>query len=256
MRRFPLISFFTIACLITWSIWIPRALAAQGVIALEIPDILNNIAYFIGPPLAAVIVTWRVDGAAATQDLLRRLMIWRVGWQWYLITLLTRAVIILLALALGLALGSTAPSAIQALLAISAPALALDFAGRIFAHSGEELAWRGYLLTHTQRSLRPIAASVLVALLWGVWHLPLFFTPDEPQYGTRFLVFQIWLIAISLIHTLIYNNTKGSVLIASAFHAAYNTTTTHLPGVSVGLDLISTWLIAGLMTLIVRPQRQ
>jgi hypothetical protein len=68
--------------------------------------------------------------------------------------------------------------------------------------------------------------------------------------------FLVWLVAIALIQTLLYNGTNGSLLIACLFHAALNTTTTHVPGVPALLDIIVTWLVALLLIRINTAQKQ
>jgi membrane protease YdiL (CAAX protease family) len=246
MRRFPLLAFFALACLITWGVWVPQALASHGMLTLPIPAALSQLAYgaayYAGPPLAAIMVTWRVEGAGAVRDLVGRMARWRVGWQWYLIALCSRALMICLALAAGLAFGRVTPASIQALLAVSLTAILFDFLARIAVHSGEELGWRGFLLARAQTRLSPVSASVLVALLSGVWHLPLFFFVGTAQYGTPFVVFLLWLVPLSLLQTLVYNHTGGSVFLVMLLHAALNTTTTYFAIIPTELDVMVTWL--------------
>ena len=41
---------------------------------------------------------------------------------------------------------------------------------------GEEAGWRGFLLPRLLKRFDPLLASVYLALIWGIWHLPLHFT--------------------------------------------------------------------------------
>lgn len=43
----------------------------------------------------------------------------------------------------------------------------------LFVALGEEPAWRGFLLPLLQRRFAPVAATLLLSLIWAVWHLPL-----------------------------------------------------------------------------------
>ncbi|GAA3729826.1 membrane protease YdiL (CAAX protease family) [Spinactinospora alkalitolerans] len=49
----------------------------------------------------------------------------------------------------------------------------------VFAGLGEEFGWRGPALPRLQQSRGPLAASVLVGLMWFAWYLPLGFGTRE-----------------------------------------------------------------------------
>jgi membrane protease YdiL (CAAX protease family) len=59
--------------------------------------------------------------------------------------------------------------------------------------------------------------------LWAFWHLPLFYMPGMPQHGTPFLSYVPYVIALSVLLTILAMNTDGSVIIAILFHGAVNT---------------------------------
>jgi membrane protease YdiL (CAAX protease family) len=89
---------------------------------------------------------------------------------------------------------------------------------------GEEYGWRGYLLPRLL-PLGEIRASVLLGVIWGVWHLPLLLA------GLNYPGVNIWLaiiiftfvtVALSFTYTWFYVASSGSVLIAAVFHASTN----------------------------------
>jgi uncharacterized protein len=89
---------------------------------------------------------------------------------------------------------------------------------------GEEYGWRGYLLPRLL-PLGEIRASVLLGLIWGVWHLPLLLA------GLNYPVVNVWLaiivftfvtVALSFTYTWFYVASSGSVLVAAVFHASTN----------------------------------
>jgi hypothetical protein len=74
-------------------------------------------------------------------------------------------------------------------------------------------------------------ASVVLGLLWGLWHLPVFvFVPGYSSAGpgvvgiaTSFLVFTaVGTVGQSLLLTWLFSHTRGSVLLAVLAHASLN----------------------------------
>jgi membrane protease YdiL (CAAX protease family) len=61
--------------------------------------------------------------------------------------------------------------------------------------NGEELAWRGFALPRLHAKYNALTSSVILGAIWGLFHLPLFFTTTgSAQAGASFLpfVFCIW----------------------------------------------------------------
>jgi membrane protease YdiL (CAAX protease family) len=93
----------------------------------------------------------------------------------------------------------------------------------------EELGWRGYALPLLVNRLGdPLVASVVLGLLWGLWHFPRE-VPGLLQ-GTQgmadMLVSQMWFlsscIGMSIVATWFVNLAGGSVLPAIIIHGAFN----------------------------------
>jgi membrane protease YdiL (CAAX protease family) len=89
---------------------------------------------------------------------------------------------------------------------------------------GEEYGWRGYLLPRLL-PLGEIRASVLIGVIWGVWHLPLILAGlNYPGVSIwlAIIVFTFVTVALSFTYTWFYVASSGSVLIAAVFHASFN----------------------------------
>ncbi|MBI9044957.1 MAG: CPBP family intramembrane metalloprotease [Anaerolineaceae bacterium] len=91
----------------------------------------------------------------------------------------------------------------------------------------EELGWRGYLLDRLQEKYSALASSLILGVLWSLWHLPLCFIPGSYQAGLgvgtlAFWLFFLGIIPLSLPFTWIYNNTGRSTLAVILFHAMVN----------------------------------
>lgn len=73
------------------------------------------------------------------------------------------------AITLAIDPGAEMPGTLQLLPAALVFAVTVFFGGPL----GEEPGWRGWLLPALLPGRSPLLASLLVGLLWGVWHLPL-----------------------------------------------------------------------------------
>jgi membrane protease YdiL (CAAX protease family) len=87
---------------------------------------------------------------------------------------------------------------------------------------GEELGWGCYALPLLLERRSPVTASLILGVIWGVWHLPTFVIPGTPQYGLPFAAFLLLTIEYSILMTWVFLHTHGSVLIATLFHGAIN----------------------------------
>lgn len=93
----------------------------------------------------------------------------------------------------------------------------------------EEIGWRGYALDKLQNGFRPIIASLILGLLWELWHLPLFFIKDSMYFewgaGTwLFWLFIMRMTALTIIMTVVYNANHRSILSAILLHFMFNFT--------------------------------
>jgi len=84
---------------------------------------------------------------------------------------------------------------------------------------GEEVGWRGFALPRLQARYSPLVASLIIALVWFPWHLPLKWSnPDVIPY----YVYAIGFIPSSILLTWIYNRTDGSILAVGIAHVSNN----------------------------------
>src|SRR5215210_4546075 len=91
----------------------------------------------------------------------------------------------------------------------------------------EETGWRGFALPVLQGRMTPLAATVIVGLMWGVWHFPA--RPDilagaHGLWGGALLLAILLLrfVVLSVVMTFFYNRVGGSTLIAIAIHGLHN----------------------------------
>jgi membrane protease YdiL (CAAX protease family) len=87
----------------------------------------------------------------------------------------------------------------------------------------EELGWRGYVLDRLQANYSAVISSLILGILWGLWHLPAFFLTGGGLSVMPFASLAFWefiggLTALSVCMSWIYNNTGRSTLSAILFH--------------------------------------
>jgi membrane protease YdiL (CAAX protease family) len=89
---------------------------------------------------------------------------------------------------------------------------------------GEEAGWRGYLLDRLQRRFDPLPATLIVSLVWAVWHAPFFFILSTyAGFNAMTLVmFPLGLTSGAIVLTWLYNHTGGSILAVAVWHTLYN----------------------------------
>jgi membrane protease YdiL (CAAX protease family) len=177
---------------------------------------------FLDPTLAAFVVTGATEGREGIRRLLRLYVLWRVGLRWYLVVLFGPPLVILLAtIVLPGALASFrtfAPLAPLPLL-VSFP-LILIFGGALF----EEGGWRGFALPRLQRLHGPFVGTLILGILWACWHLPLFWITvwGTPPTIVNMVLYFPSVVFMTVVFTWVFNNTKGSILLAILLHASFD----------------------------------
>ncbi len=88
---------------------------------------------------------------------------------------------------------------------------------------GEELGWRGYALNILQNKYIPLTASLIVGVIWGLWHLPLMILSGYSGLELVYYIiaFMVAVISLSIIITFFYNKSKN-ILIAMWIHFWFN----------------------------------
>lgn len=79
---------------------------------------------------------------------------------------------------------------------------------------GEELGWRGFALNELQKKYSPLKSSLIIGVLWGFWHTPLWFASGYTGVNLiKYMVFfMIGILSFSIIITFFYNLNKNLVI--------------------------------------------
>ena len=248
MKRHPLLLFFIAAFAITWPFLILEALGSQGVTQYQVPfPLLLLMAY--GPTIAALFVTGLYEGKPGIAALLGQFLRRPVGIQWFLIAIFGMAGLFFLAYRISIWFGYPQPPAPELPISpiLAAPVLLIVS----LLTNGEEVGWRGFALPRLQARYSAFNSSLILGLVWAVFHLPLFWTIGSTQAGQPMAGFFVAVLAMSVIVTWLYNNTGGSLLIVTLFHASANTWSRIIPGIDTAHSAVGPiyWMTIGLTVL-------
>ena len=99
--------------------------------------------------------------------------------------------------------------------------LPLIILAMLFAGGLEEAGWRYITYPFLKKKCGFILAALITAVIWWIWHTPLFFIPEVSQYHKDFLVFGIMVLGMSFMLSAIREIT-GSVWLCILCHAIIN----------------------------------
>jgi uncharacterized protein len=232
LARHPLVSFFVLAYAGTWLFELPYVLSeyGAGILPTKNPVLLwtSPVAVFTGPFLSAFVMTAVTEGRAGVGRFLRRFVLWRVGFRWYLFVIVGIPVIAVLSVVVipGVLGSYQGLSALAPLSVLGIYVYVLFLGGAL----GEEPGWRGFALPRLQSLHGPLVGTLILGPLWALWHLPLFFTPWNELTVFNVVVFVLTTTCLAIMYTWVFNNTKGSVLMAILTHASFNGVVTGILG--------------------------
>jgi membrane protease YdiL (CAAX protease family) len=122
---------------------------------------------------------------------------------------------------------------------------------------GEEMGWRGFAAERLLRTHGLTRTAVLVAGMWGGWHLPLFWVlPSFRELGPAGTVgWAVGLLAGSVVLTALLRGSGGSVLLVAAWHIAFNVGSATEATQGLPAAVISTLVMAAAVFVVVHELR-
>ncbi|GAB2529385.1 type II CAAX endopeptidase family protein [Paramicrobacterium agarici] len=229
VARYPLITFFVLANLLSWAAWTPYILSNNGlgVWDYSFPEWLGTSQFagvlpgaYLGPIASALLVTALADGRAGLRAWAKRLWKWRVGFRWYVVTIVGVPAAIIASTLVFSEGQLQAPSLM--VIAAFVPGLVLQM---VTTGLAEEPGWRDFALPRLQARFAPLTASFILGPLWALWHMPLFLSdwggwPDASWW--RPLEFAAFCIAFNVVMTWVFNRTGQSLPLSMLMHVSVN----------------------------------
>jgi len=216
IRRHQVPAYYVLTFVISWGAMaaIVGATPAPMAVAVTVGP--------LGPAAACTVLTALLEGRAGLRELRDRLRKWRVGSRWYGFALLTAPLVMA---ATAAAVATVFPGYYGG---VSTPGeLAIVFVAGIavglMVGALEELGWSGFALPRLRKRHGLFSTALIMALLWGAWHYPMFADSTDPSGAIPdpliVAVFLFaWLPAYRVLMVWVYDRT-GSLPLAMLMHA-------------------------------------
>lgn len=216
IRRYPVAGYFALTFAVSWigalAVVAPHLMRHE--IVPKMAGILMFPAMLLGPSCIGIILTRIVDGKSGLRDLFSQMLGGRVSARWYAVLLVPPILVLSVLFCFETFVSPVyAPNRFLLGVLFGVPAGFL-----------EEIGWTGYAFQKMRLQSNELAASVLLGLLWSIWHLPVIdflgtATPHGAYWFPFFVAFAVAMTAMRVLISWIYTNTK-SVFMAQLMHVS------------------------------------
>lgn len=170
------------------------------------------------PGVVALFLTARTGGSRGLRALLRRIVIADVPVRLYVVALSYIAIVKLTAAILHRLLADAWPTFGAGPVALIPFAIAFSTPFQ----AGEEIGWRGFALPRLADRFGLRIASVLLGVIWAIWHLPQFYIGAADTHHQSFIMWAPQVVALSVAFAWLYGKSGGSLLLVMLMHSAIN----------------------------------
>lgn len=211
--------FVAVTFLVAAGVYLPLLAKDLGWITTTLPPGLQIVG-ILSPGIATLVIHSYDDGVDGVRSVLGGLAAWRFGRVWWGVTLLLPPAFAAVLAGASIALGQDFSPEPLRLVSEAGVAFILLILLTVVLSAGEEIGWRGHLLPLLQARLSALMASLVLGVIWAVWHVPVFYGA-----GIGGWVLAVRLVSIpagAVVFTWLFNNTGGSVLAVTLLHAGNN----------------------------------
>lgn len=220
--------FFIFALGWSWLFWISASLVSQGDHTVLVTSL--HCIGGLGPMLSAIGFVYLTQDRKGQRDYWWRVIDFkRIRGKWYTVVFLMAPALAGLSALIDCLSGGEGIQLETAVQFLDQPLMIIPsvFFILFFGPVPEELGWRGYALDRLQAQWSALFSSLILGVIWAVWHIPLFFIVGSYQYNLGLGTLSFWTCMVNIVSqavliTWIYNNTDRSTTSAILFHFMVN----------------------------------
>ncbi len=212
--------YFILTYALFWVLLVCTGLAISLDAPKSLIDLMKTISSW-SPTLVVLLLFKRLYPGTTFRKYLKSQFSGMVRASTFIVTLVLQLSLVILAVAALSIVNSPTPSSIS--FVGIAPLIPALFSDLTTGATGEEIGWRGYALNTLQKQHSPLKASLILGIIWGLWHLPLMLLSGE--IGIDLVIymaaFLVAILSFSVIITFFYNKSRN-ILIAMWLHLCFN----------------------------------
>jgi uncharacterized protein len=229
-----------------------------------------NMLFGTGPIISAIIVTLIYRGKSGLKDLFTKVITWKVSVRWYIWALVLPIIPQWIGLFLWARLTDT-ELILPTVTGYLSSWLQIALISAAY-YMTEELGWRGFMLPRILSMHTWIKSSLLVGIIWSIWHYPLWIisswatTGSLTEVSLMVTASSVFTIGVSIMLTWLFKNTRGSILLAMLLHGSSQANLTKMY-VAAGdsswqgssfiiVEAVSLSIIVVLLVLVIRNQNK
>lgn len=226
VRQYQLTFFFLIALLFSAGMMAYANSTGNEDITMLVP---------LSPSIIAILVAVFAGGWQGFKALVPDQIRFRFNPIWYVYALLLIPILALIAaLIQGYMSGENFSFLDQSLVKIIIVVLLISL--------GEEFGWRAFALPRLQERFSPLVSSLILGVIWGLWHYPGYLVGVGTPLEMPFYLFMLWVIPGTILITWGYN-ASGSIIIPILMHASANFAFAFLPLLPEWTGELNTFII-------------
>jgi len=195
--------FFIFTLALSWTCFIGVAFLPQA--SSVFSDFFKTGFLLLGtfaPSIIALLLTYKSGEWKALVD---RIGKWNVNARWYLLAIFYMIVVKLLAAMIYRLIAGRWPE-------FGSEAWYIMIIAILFStlvQAGEEVGWRGFALPRLTEKMGLPSASLLLGVVWAIWHLPLFFVSGADKFGQSFPFVMVQVISFVFCLSFLYWETNS-----------------------------------------------
>lgn len=97
----------------------------------------------------------------------------------------------------------------------------------------EEIGWRGFIMPLLETQYGLIIGSLILGIIWAIWHIPLWFIPGTSQSYMNFLPFVFGCIGMSYIFSWVIAESGNRLLSGLIVHGIFNSIPSVFPSLNM-----------------------